>query len=768
MLELLQKLGLKPDAERRLIVVLQVARDAHDWRRDAKHEGARPSSDRELSRSTLLYSAAAVTPLLRTQLEEAGLDWAGFVRSLGLADWKPKARRSFQERPVTEAVQMALVESRTSLSEFPEFTPEVLAFAIVDAAARQPAAGRLGELLEAHGCDLSAAAGLLRKAAMLPRFDSSAESPPESEPAPPSKEAAPPISILPATTGDQKSAEDHLGFKPYVDALHAFLTHDETTPPLTLSIEGAWGSGKSSFMEQLRLKLRGEGKLTVEFNAWRHDKQDELWAAFALAFLEQVRDQRGRWDRLMARWLLFKRRFNWSESFPDLLWTIGRLTLLVLLVGLALESSPGALQAAEKAAESLDWSALISAITMPVASVGGTVLAALSFLRNPLDVDLDKHLARPDYAGRAAFIESFHADFEQIVRTTAGDATVYVFIDDLDRCDVPRAADLMQAINLMISESPQLVFILGIDRERIAAGVCAKYSKVLPFLVSVPDGHDRPEPRRALEFGYEFIEKFVQVAFRVPRPSAANLDAFLDGLSPSVEAATAHGPRSLAGEPAPASPENLDASAGSTSPAALAEPGSKGSAEVREGERQQMRLELGLDSAAFRSIVKAMAPSLDSNPRRLKQFINLFRLQSFIASETGLFGNPGGSSDGPELNLVKIAKFVTIAVKWPLFLEDVRQLPGLLEALKPGGGQDPTESEYPEVRRWSQRPDVLTLLMLVPRGSPLEGSGLTDTDVRWLMKTTPSLAPVAPPTEPDSEPRDGKERALWDAGQAPP
>ena len=33
---------------------------------------------------------------------------------------------------------------------------------------------------------------------------------------------------------------------------------------------------------------------------------------------------------------------------------------------------------------------------------------------------------------------------------------VFVFIDDLDRCEVPKAADLMQALNLMISNDPHL------------------------------------------------------------------------------------------------------------------------------------------------------------------------------------------------------------------------------------------------------------------------------------------------------------------------
>lgn len=44
----------------------------------------------------------------------------------------------------------------------------------------------------------------------------------------------------------QTTDDDRLGFKPYVNAISSFLTHGSTKAPLTLSIEGRWGSGKSA------------------------------------------------------------------------------------------------------------------------------------------------------------------------------------------------------------------------------------------------------------------------------------------------------------------------------------------------------------------------------------------------------------------------------------------------------------------------------------------------------------------------------------------
>jgi predicted KAP-like P-loop ATPase len=102
---------------------------------------------------------------------------------------------------------------------------------------------------------------------------------------------APPtgMSILPAGLTDAPAEKGSLGFAYYVKAIKEFLVSPYTKAPLTLSIEGPWGSGKSSFMMQLRNNIAPEmegspsrnQKRTrapgsppiVEFNPWRHDSK---------------------------------------------------------------------------------------------------------------------------------------------------------------------------------------------------------------------------------------------------------------------------------------------------------------------------------------------------------------------------------------------------------------------------------------------------------------------------------------------------------------
>src|SRR5437762_2087959 len=90
--------------------------------------------------------------------------------------------------------------------------------------------------------------------------------------------------VNPTGISDLPTVSDEIGFKPYVRAIAWFLSNEETKPPLTVSIEGPWGSGKSSFMLQLERELRTQnakkpGYHYVRFNAWRSDKDEALWAA---------------------------------------------------------------------------------------------------------------------------------------------------------------------------------------------------------------------------------------------------------------------------------------------------------------------------------------------------------------------------------------------------------------------------------------------------------------------------------------------------------
>jgi putative sterol carrier protein len=573
-------------------------------------------------------------------------------------------------------------------------------------------------------------------------------------------------SVLPSSSSDQPTQDDKLGFEPYVRALASFLTHAQTRGPLAVSIEGEWGSGKSSFMLQLEEELLGRSEeadpgrprpLIVRFNAWRHEKEDALWAAFALHFTREISSQQPFLHRSWCHIRLFVRRFGWWEGWPQAARAL-LFSLLFAIVAIALpvatyrhgwrsvsqlayflvpnsdakssvEAKPPQIplargastrQPEESQAEdaATKWNEFQQRLLKGLLASGGflgyaTVLILLwdklsKYFTNPFEIDLKRYLETPNYKDRVSFVESFHEDFSKVVAALAPNRTIFVFIDDLDRCEVPRAADLMQALNLMISENPQLIFILGMDREKVAAGLAVKNEKSLPYLLSLQSSRVQPTAdsiaHRGLEYGYEFIEKFIQIAFLVPRATSAQLDQMVRSLSqpPSVAPASGGFVQSLrrwwSGRQA------------SAISAPRSRNGRMSQREAAEKRRERIALRAADDSETIRTIVQRLAPALDYNPRRLKQFVNLFRLRVFIAAETGLFDPSEGLLPGQELTLQQLGKFTALLLRWPLLVSELDQEPTLLAQLEDLVIKREFNNSNPLLRRWSYDLGLRSLL----------------------------------------------------------
>jgi hypothetical protein len=525
-----------------------------------------------------------------------------------------------------------------------------------------------------------------------------------------------PESVRNVGISDQSTGDDYLGFEPYVTAIAEFLLNEETKPPLTLSIEGEWGSGKSFFMKKLDEYLRKKGKRTVWFNAWRHDKAEAVWAAFALSFIKQistpqVQTPQAYFQVFLGHLRLAKSRFDLKKGWLELIQSVAlgifvicaALAIPFILVIYGMEGFKLLLQAFKNPDQLLQAFLYLFSI----AGGGSLSLAGLltllkkipGIIGNP-KLNLIKHLKSPDYNKQSAFIEEFHEDFAKIVDAYIGDGRVFVFIDDLDRCEHPKSADLMQAINLMIADDPSVVFILGMDREKVAASLAVKYESILAYLPSEtpeinPDILACRSASKGLAYGYTFIEKFVQLPFQVPQPSKADCERFIDKLGTSSSS------NSSVSTSLPASPKhhffglslpwlkdstktspntNAENQEGTTTKENYKETNQTENTEEKQPEKpknelsERIKLTFESDSPTVKHIAMMVAPALDYNPRRIKQFINVFRLKAYIAYETGLFFEEKNSEQeiiNSHLTLQQLGKFTAISLRWPLLLLDL-------------------------------------------------------------------------------------------------
>ncbi|MDB9387808.1 SUMF1/EgtB/PvdO family nonheme iron enzyme [Microcystis aeruginosa] len=568
-----------------------------------------------------------------------------------------------------------------------------------------------------------------------------------------------PESIRNTSVSDQATNNDALGFEPYVIAIAEFLLHEQTQPPLTLSVEGEWGSGKSSFMKMLEEYLRKKGGRTVWFNAWRHDKAESVWAAFALSFIKQISTPKnwrdlpriilGYFKLQLLRFNLEKGLFELIKALPVIIFVIcASIAIPFILIIYGVEGINELI--GPTTSQDVFWSKINSVFKLLFTAGGVTLSGAGIFagiksllrnfqrlLQNPKN-NLIKYIEAPDYKKQSAFVEEFHEDFAKIVDAYIGNDRVYVFIDDLDRCEHPKSADLMQAINLMIADDPSVVFILGMDREKVAASLAVKYENILKYLPSEtpeidPDILARRSANKGLAYGYTFIEKFVQLPFLVPQPSQSDFERFLTQLATSnpsnLQPAKPHFTffQSFWGKSA-LSPRN-NSKKGSISPIRESNPSSSHDTtiESEQTEKQKARAAVikrleaiqvnksdNRDSQTVRNVIMMVAPALDYNPRRIKHFINVFRLKVYIANETGLFFEERDENDNllvPSLTFEQLGKFTAISLKWPLLLSDLendKQILAKLEKFARGEWNPPIEEE--SIRYWGSHTKLKALM----------------------------------------------------------
>lgn len=535
------------------------------------------------------------------------------------------------------------------------------------------------------------------------------------------------------SVSDEATTRDSLDFEPYVNALSEFLLHKKTQPPLTLAIEGEWGSGKSSFMLQLQkhLEKKSPRDRIVCFNPWRYEKQDELWAAFALQLTRTLREKSPFFRRSWGDLVLFFKRIKGFAGWANfatlvLLWLVALFGALAIFhwaatktpaeqqvivtniagggsekkesagpdqtvkPGKSAESSDKPVNAGGAPAEKntqleskpgkvnplyqwlLAWgnrggaAAILLAI---IASVWKSIRARL------LDVRLERFIERPDYKGHASFIEDFHSDFAKAVEsyTLGKDSKVFVFIDDLDRCEVPKAAELIQAINLLIGDGKQLIYIIAIDRQKVAAGIAQKFKDLLEFLPEYED-KDGITVRSKLAFGYAFLEKFIQLSVRVPaQDDPKKVEQFLNDLvspPPSVtptkqtylqrsvtriQSFVRRKDRAASGAPSPvetAIPEQRESPQDAPDPPAF----------------DPNRVEFNGESERARGVVLMVRHVFRNNPRRLKIFLNSFRLSVYLASSQGLL-DIDRRSRRQVATLEQLGKFIALTMKFPELLD---------------------------------------------------------------------------------------------------
>ncbi|HYC77403.1 MAG TPA: P-loop NTPase fold protein, partial [Planctomycetota bacterium] len=332
---------------------------------------------------------------------------------------------------------------------------------------------------------------------------------------------------------------DAVGLGELATKLGDFIRNRATKGPLSIAIEGKWGSGKSSLMNLLRAELESKLCPVVWFNAWHHRSESNLLRALyahvrKAAFIPawDLRDFRGPKFRLGLLAARFGRRLR--ESPAGTLAVIALFAASITLIAArGIPETLAALGLGATSPESPWWDRLAALVPLGLAFFSGavpTVRGLQTFGLHP--AELFKKLRRDAGApADAEFRVAFAAEFRDVLGRLGKDQKLVVFIDDLDRCEPPEAAAMLETVNYLMTAGPCVV-VAGFDPDYVQACVRIAYRNVATELHRRSGGAAADADLATERFARNFLEKLVNLSEPVPTPDALQAGAILAGAAP--------------------------------------------------------------------------------------------------------------------------------------------------------------------------------------------------------------------------------------------
>lgn len=533
-----------------------------------------------------------------------------------------------------------------------------------------------------------------------------------------------PLQVAVRALADSPSKVDLLNFKDYAEAIADFVKSEKTEKPLTIAIDAAWGEGKTTLMRMIQDQLvtynddkRGIRTLpTVWFNAWKYDNEESLWAALTIEILDQVRSHFNILERASLWVKLNLRRFNWDEFTKRILKSLANIFGLVLIGAIVFFIALSLLgTSSQDSIEKLKQYVRVVGILGLIATIYSSGKEARNLFAGPFDLNITEYIEQPDYKEKVGFLSQFEKDFKEVINciTHDGKWPLVVFIDDLDRCAPPKPAEIIEAINILL-DADHCVFILGMDTQSVARSIEAKYKDLEKYNYEEKDVDE-------LSLGQHFLEKIIQIHFRIPRSDEGTIKSFVESNLRQI----------------------VDRPSTDSSLQVVLEVGHLIEAELRDGklieeaidEVEQLDPKISKDvlDEAKRAvyaksfddsedvkvaIIQAM-PYLEHNPRKIKRFINNFRLLSLITNRRRLL-------ERGSINLNLLATGLVISTRWPEIINVITGNPSWLNNLRDTH------------RKWAMSDEGSKALLIDSINDPLARQFIGENDLISLLDKLPN------------------------------
>ena len=440
------------------------------------------------------------------------------------------------------------------------------------------------------------------------------------------------------------------------------LLRENPDHPVTIGVHGDWGAGKSSVLEMIEAGFAGkEDVLCLKFNGWRFQGFEDAKIALIEGIVTGLVEKRPAMTKA-------------AGALKDVFNRIDWLKVAKRAGGLAVTAFTGVPTPDQ-------ISAVVGTLEGIFADPGQ--LATKDNLTSAIE-GVKSMLKPAETKNVPEEVEAFRKAFDKLL-TDAGIKQLIVLIDDLDRCLPDTAIETLEAIRLFVFTA-RTAFVVAADEAMIEYAV----RKHFP---------DLPETTGPRDYARNYLEKLIQVPFRIPALGETETRIYVTLLLTGAEIGDEHADYAkliaAARERLKRPWENagLDAA---TVKAALGAKADKANNAL----------------ALSDQIGPILASGTKGNPRQIKRFLNTLLLRERTANARGF---------GADITLPVLAKLMLAERFIPRLFEQI----AFVSAVHPKGICD--DLEHLEKS-------------LVADGANVKGDGKAATDVRKAAKTTESVA----------------------------
>ena len=287
---------------------------------------------------------------------------------------------------------------------------------------------------------------------------------------------------------DLSASSDKLGMMARFEGLAAFIQKCRT--PMTVAVQGDWGTGKTTAMNIIRDQIAGEDKespeLTLWFNTWQFSVLDS-GGKLIIDLLYMVYQTVTGYSKSWAA----------AKDSPDGQSKLEAAWNKLLKTGQYVKGAAVMTeQLLRKKSDEAEW------VLENLAEAGGGELP--DDTEQSAQQQFKKMLKAHSASSNAGFVMNLKNSIRQAIGElfeSTGKDRLYFFIDDLDRLEPGTAVEFLECIKNFL-DIDGLVFVLAVDQGVIERGLRSKYG----------NDFDTWNPERA----EKFFDKIIQVPFDLP------------------------------------------------------------------------------------------------------------------------------------------------------------------------------------------------------------------------------------------------------------